>query len=65
MKAIVNHYVKNHIGDIEYEGGKPRISSTEVEFPIKFGYGSYNEPRKILGPYSIDVDNIISIDVII
>lgn len=63
MKAIITHYVKLANGDFKYENDKPAFATTEVDFPIKFGYGSYNEPRKVLGPYCIDVDSVISINI--
>jgi hypothetical protein len=61
MKVLITHYVKADNGrDTKYHEGKPVQKVTTVKLPIKFGYGSYNEPRKILDT-DIDVDDIISI----
>lgn len=61
MQVTITHFIKlNSKGDIKYENSKPVTTTTQVELPIKFGYGSYNEPRKLLN-HDIDVDHIISI----
>ena len=61
MKVLIEHYKKadNNI-DTVYLNGKPVIQVTETTLPLKFGYGSYNEPRKVLDK-GINVDDIISI----
>lgn len=61
MKVIVTHFAKESNGrDTKYFNGKPVHQVSTLTLPIRFGYGSYNEPRKILD-YPIDVDDIISI----
>ncbi len=61
MNVIITHYKKANNGrDIVYFEGKPLTQVSTVKLPLKFGYGSYNEPRKILN-YDINVDDIISI----
>lgn len=61
MKVLITHYAKADNGrDTRYYQGKPLHQVTTVKLPIKFGYGSYNEPRKILDT-DINVDDIISI----
>ncbi len=61
MKVIITHFAKADNGrDTKYYQGKPVTQVTTADLPIKFGYGSYNEPRKILN-MDINVDDIISI----
>jgi len=61
MKVIITHFAKADNGrDVKYYQGKPVTQVTPVTLPIKFGYDSYNKPRKILNT-DIDVDDIISI----
>lgn len=64
MKAIITHYKLKENGiDTEYEGHKPVSTTTEVEFPLQFGFGSYNEDQIVKNsPKKIFVKNIISID---
>jgi hypothetical protein len=61
MNILIEHYKKadNGIDTVYYEG-KPVVQVTLVKLPIKFGYGSYNEPKKILG-HNIDVEDIIKL----
>jgi len=61
MNVLVEHYKKAENGrDTFYYNGKPVVQVTLVKLPIRFGYGSYNEPRKMLD-HNIDVDDIIKI----
>lgn len=60
-QLVITHYNKNANGSTVYVDGKPTFSTTVVSVPIKFGFGSYNEPMKVKG-YDINVDDIISID---
>ena len=60
MKVIVKHYVKNGRNTLYDNNRKPVIGVTVVDFPLRFGYGSYNEPRKLLDK-NIEVDDIIEI----
>jgi hypothetical protein len=61
MNVLIEHYKKKDNGrDTLYHDGKPVVQVTLVKLPIKFGYGSYNEPRKILDQ-DIDVEDIIKI----
>jgi hypothetical protein len=61
MKVLIEHYKKaSNSRDTEYFNGKPVTQITSVKLPIKFGYGSYNEPRKVLD-HEINVDDIIKI----
>jgi len=61
MNVLIEHYAKKDNGiDTLYFEGKPLIRVTLVKLPLRFGYGSYNEPRKVLG-YGIDVEDIIKI----
>lgn len=61
MNILIEHYKKadNGIDTVYYEG-KPLTVITLVKLPLKFGYGSYNEPKKVLG-YNIDVEDIIKL----
>lgn len=62
MLVKITHFVKKDNGrDTEYLDGKPVSKVTEVKLPIKFGYGSFNEPKKLLDK-GIDVDDVISIE---
>jgi hypothetical protein len=61
MNVLIEHYKKAANGrDTEYFNGRPLTQITLVKLPIKFGFGSYNEPRKVLD-YAIDVEDIIKI----
>ena len=58
MNVLIEHFKKASNGrDTEYFEGKPVTMVTKVKMPLKFGYGSYNEPKKLLG-HDIDVDDI-------
>jgi hypothetical protein len=62
MNVIITHYKKADNGrDTVYFEGKPVRQVTTVKLPIEFGYGSYNEPRKIKN-MDINVDDIISME---
>ena len=63
MNVLIEHYKKASNGrDTEYYQGKPLTQVTTVKLPLKFGYGSFNEPRKLLNvSVSIDVEDIIGI----
>ena len=65
MKAVIISFKKKANGkDTEYdENRKPVTIETVVSFPLNFGYGSYNEPRILLGSHDIQVDDIISINI--
>ena len=62
MTAYILHYVKKANGrDTEYdENRRPVTRWKEVQLPLRFGYGSYNEPAKVFGT-GIDVANVIEI----
>ena len=62
MKVYIKHYVKKANGrDTEYdENRRPVTKWTEVQLPLRFGYGSYNEPKKVLDK-GIDVADVIEI----
>jgi hypothetical protein len=61
MNVLIEHYAKKDNGrDTLYFEGKPVIQVTLVKLPLKFGYGSYNEPKKLLST-DIDVEDIIKI----
>jgi hypothetical protein len=59
MNILIEHYKKtdNGRGTVYYEG-KPVTQVTLVKLPLKFGYGSYNEPKVILD-HGIQVEDII------
>lgn len=61
--AEITHYKVDISGNTVYVDRKPTTTTTIVEFPLRFGYGSYNEPRKILNS-GINSDDIISINII-
>lgn len=62
MNVIITHYKKADNGrDTVYFEGKPVRIITTVKLPIKFGYGSYNQPMKIKD-MDINVEDIISIE---
>ena len=62
MKIIITHYKKADNGiDTLYQDGKPITEKTKANLPLRFGYGSYNEPMKILSQ-GINVTDIISIE---
>jgi hypothetical protein len=59
MRVLIEHYKKNN-QDTLYYNGKPVVQITEAKLPLRFGYGSFNEPRKLLD-YNIDIEDIIKI----
>lgn len=61
--AEITHYKVDSTGKTVYVDRKPVTTTTIVEFPLRFGYGSYNEPRKLLNN-GINSDDIISINII-
>lgn len=61
MLAEVKHFKKDDKGNTVYEDKKPVIETTRLSFPLEFGYGSYNEPKKIRN-ISINIDDIVSIN---
>ena len=61
--AEITHYKVDSRGNTVYVDRKPVTTTTVVEFPLRFGYGSYNEPRKLLNN-RINSDDIISINII-
>jgi hypothetical protein len=65
MNAIITSYKKKANGiDTEYdENRKPIKIETIIPFPLKFGYGSYNEPKILFDSQGIQVDDIISINI--
>ena len=61
MNVLIEHYKKKDNGiDTVYYEGKPLTIITLVKLPLRFGYGSYNEPKKLLD-YNIDVEDILKI----
>jgi hypothetical protein len=61
MNVIITHYKKKDNGvDTFYYEGKPVTQVTTAKLPLKFGYGSYNEPKKVFGT-GINIEDIISI----
>jgi hypothetical protein len=61
MNVLIEHYAKKDNGrDTLYFEGKPVTQVTLVKLPLRFGYGSYNEPKKVLD-CGIDVEDIIKI----
>lgn len=61
--AEITHYAVDNRGNTIYNDRKPVTTITIVDFPLRFGYGSYNEPRKLLNS-GINSDDIISINLI-
>lgn len=61
MNVLIEHYKKHENGrDTFYYQGKPVIMVTTAKLPLRFGYGSFNEPKKLLD-YNIDVEDIVKI----
>lgn len=66
MKAIITHFKLDSKGEVLYSEGegnsskKPLTTATITDFPLRFGYGSYNEPRKLL---NIDLDESVIISI--
>ncbi len=61
MKVLIEHYKKAPNGrDIMFFEGKPVVEVSVVMLPLRFGYGSYNEPKKVLNA-NIDVEDIVKI----
>jgi hypothetical protein len=63
MFILIEHYKKADNGiDTVYYQGKPVTQVTKVKLPLRFGFGSYNEPMKVLDcPISINVEDIKAI----
>lgn len=62
MKVTISHYIRlnSWSEDVLYKDNKPVIQDTVVELPLKFGFGSFNEPKKILNE-GINVSHVIEI----
>ena len=59
MYILIEHYKKaDNERDTVYYEGKPVTMVTKAKLPLKFGYGSYNEPKVILD-HGIQVEDII------
>lgn len=59
MKVVILHYVRlNSWSDIEYKNGAPVIKETVTELPLRFGFNSLNEPKKVLNINVSDVTEI-------
>lgn len=62
MNVLITFYKKKENGrDTMYFNGKPVTETKLFKLPLKFGYGSYNEPKVILNQ-GIQVEDIISIE---
>lgn len=61
MNVIIEHFKKASNGiDTVYYNNKPVVIVTTVKLPLRFGFGSYNEPKKILD-VGINVEDVIKI----
>lgn len=60
MHILISHIKKDDKGNTICLDNKPVISITKVQLPIKFGYGSYNQPKKIIN-IDINIENIVGI----
>lgn len=63
MKAIISHFVTDNQGNTLYDGKKPATGVTEVTFPIKFGFGSFNEPKKVFEASGLNADDVLEINI--
>jgi hypothetical protein len=64
MNALVTYFKKDDKGNQEYDLDRRPVTATrEMHFPLRFGFGSYNEPRKLFGTWSVDAEDVISVDV--
>ncbi len=62
MDILIEHYKKSLNGrDTEYHEGKPVVMVTQTKLPLRFGYGSYNEPKLVFNTGGIQVEDIIKI----
>lgn len=62
MNVLITYFKKKDNGrDTVYHNGKPVSETALIKLPLKFGYGSYNEPKVILNK-GIQVEDIISIE---
>lgn len=57
--VVITHFKKQD-GETVYQNGKPITMETKAVLPLRFGFGSYNEPMKVLN-YGIDVQDIVLI----
>lgn len=60
MKVIIEHFDKDSKDNIKYHEGKPITTFTSIKLPIEFGFGSYNEPKKIIN-HDINIEDIVAI----
>lgn len=61
MNVVIEHYKKKlNSRDTEYHEGKPVVIETQTKLPLRFGYGSYNEPKLEMNT-GIEVMDIIKI----
>lgn len=60
MNVIITHFKVDERGNHVYHEDKPVTIVTRVKLPLKFGYGSYNEPKKVINT-GINVEDVVSI----
>lgn len=56
VEVVITHFKKDGINTVYYEG-KPVFTTTKAKLPLMFGFGSYNEPMKILN-CGINVEDV-------
>ena len=66
MKVLITYYDPSKNVNNRSNGGgfKYGVSEVEATLPLRFGFGSYNEPMKILNN-GVNVNSVISISEVI
>lgn len=66
MKVLITYYDPSKNEDNRANGGgfKYGISEVEATLPLRFGFGSHNEPMKILNN-GVNVEDVIYISEVI
>lgn len=59
VEVVIVHFKKDGVNTV-YQDGKPVFTTTKAKLPLIFGFGSYNEPMKVLN-CGINVEDVVSI----
>lgn len=62
MKALITYRLYKPDGNAVYKDGKYATGTVEADWPLRFGYNSFNDPRQELST-GINVEDIVSIDI--
>ncbi len=62
MKVKLTYFEKDIKDNTVYKDGKPVTGTSTASLPLRMGFGSYNEPRKVFGCGGLNVDDLLSVE---